>query len=360
MKIELREFTVREVAAGYNDSAEEGVIGYGGQLNIRPRYQREFVYKDKQRDAVIESIKKNFPLNVMYWAKNEDGSFEVIDGQQRTISFCQYVTGGFSIDYKYIHNLTNVEQNQIFDYKLMIYICEGNDKEKLDWFRIVNIAGEKLTEQELRNAVYSGSWLIDAKPMFSKSNCAAYLLAKDYVSGSPIRQEFLEIAIDWISGGNIEDYMSKHQHEQNANELWLYFRSVIDWVGLTFKNYRKEMKGINWGNLYNKFKDKKFNTDGLEKEIAKLMQDDDVTKKPGIYTYVLTREEKYLNIRAFSDNMKREAYERQNGICPKCNEHFKIEQMEADHITPWSEGGPTAAANCQMLCKNCNRIKSNK
>jgi len=296
----------------------------------------------------------------MYWVKNEDSSLEILDGQQRTISFCQYVKGDFVIDGMRFYNLTETEKNQILDYKLTIYICEGNNKEKLDWFRIINIAGEKLTEQELRNAVYTGQWLSDAKLKFSKSNCAAYSIAKGYVTGSPIRQEFLETAIDWLSDGKIEDYMSKHQHDPDANELWLYFQNVINWVDLTFVKYRKEMKGINWGNLYNKYKDEKYNTDELEKEISEFMQDDDVTNKKGIYTYILTREEKYLNIRAFNDNMKRESYEKQKGICVKCQKYFEIEEMEADHITPWSEGGATSAQNCQMLCKSCNRRKSNK
>jgi uncharacterized protein with ParB-like and HNH nuclease domain len=192
----------------YVDNAEEGVVGYNGKLNIRPKYQREFVYDDKKRNAVIDTICKDFPLNVMYWVKNEDGTFEVLDGQQRTISFCQYVKSDFSVDNRAFHNLTNTEKEQILNYKLMVYFCEGNDKEKLDWFKIINIAGEKLTDQELRNAVYTGTWLTNAKSIFSKSNCAAYLLSKDYVNGSPIRQEILETALSWISNGEIEKYMS--------------------------------------------------------------------------------------------------------------------------------------------------------
>lgn len=358
MKIELHEIPIREVAAGYVDNAEEGVIGYSGKLNIRPKYQREFVYDEKKRNAVIETIRSNFPLNVMYWAKNDDGTFEVLDGQQRTISFCQYVQGDFSLDHRAFHNLTNVEQQQILGYKLMIYFCEGNDKEKLDWFKIINIAGEKLTEQELRNAVYTGPWLSDAKLKFSKSNCAAYLLAKDYVNGSPIRQEILETAIRWISNGEIEQYMSVHQHDPNANELWTYFRNVIEWIGLTFTKYRKEMKGIDWGRLYDKYNGQIFDTAQLEREIQTLMMDDDVTAKKGIYSYVLTRDEKFLNIRTFTESQKREAYEKQRGICKKCNKKFDLSEMQADHITPWSKGGKTTADNCQLLCADCNRRKS--
>ena len=360
MKIELKEILIKDVAKKYVDSAEEGVVGFDGKLNIRPKYQREFVYDEKKRNAVIETIFKGFPLNVMYWVKNEDGTFEVLDGQQRTISFCQYINGDFSINNKYYHNLTQTEKDKIDNYKLMIYFCEGNDKEKLDWFQIINIAGEKLTEQELRNAVYTGPWLTSAKSHFSKNNCAAYLLGKDYVNGTPIRQEYLETALKWINNDNVEDYMSIHQHDPNANELWTYFRNVIEWVKLTFTTYRKEMKGINWGSLYNQFKDKTYDTDKLEEEIKKLMIDDDVTNKKGIYSYVLTRNEKYLNIRAFSEQQKRSAYEKQQGICSSCHKHFDIKEMEADHITPWHAGGQTSTENCQMLCKECNRRKSGK
>ena len=360
MKIELKEITIREVANGYVNDEEEGVVGYSGKLNIRPKYQREFVYKDKQRDSVIETVKKNFPLNVMYWVKNEDDTYEVLDGQQRTISICEYAKGSFSLNALYMHNLTDVEQNQILDYKLMIYFCEGNDKEKLDWFKTINIAGEKLTDQELRNAIYTGTWLTNAKKYFSKSGCAAYGIGSDYMTGSPIRQDYLETAISWLSNDKIEEYMAVNQHKPNANELWLYFTGVMNWIKVVFPKYRKEMKGVNYGFLYNKFKDTAIDSAKLEKEITQLMQDEDVTKKSGIYEYVLTRNEKYLNIRAFTDKQKRESYERQKGICVKCKVHFEINEMEADHIKPWYEGGKTSAENCQMLCKQDNRTKSGK
>lgn len=363
MKIELQRISVRKVIAAYKDSAEEGVMAYGGKLDIRPKYQREFVYKGEQRDAVLETIKNGFPLNVMYWVKTDQGNFEVLDGQQRTISIGQYVNSDFSLNDRFFHNLTDEEQNQILDYELMIYFCEGTDKERLDWFRIINIAGEKLYEQELRNAVYTGPWLSDAKLKFSKSNCAAYLLANDggqLVSGSPIRQEYLQVALSWINDGKIEDYMAKHQHEKSADELWEYFQNVIAWVRVAFTNYRREMNSVAWGELYNQFKDRKLNADKLEAEIKDLMQDEDVTKKSGIYPYVLTRNEKFLNIRAFTDKQKREAYEKQKGKCVKCKKHFEIEEMEADHIKPWHEGGKTVSKNCQMLCKQDNRTKSGK
>lgn len=367
MKIELHRVPVREAISGYKDKAEEGVTAYNGKLDIRPKYQREFVYTGKQRDAVIETIKNGFPLNVMYWVKTDEGNFEVLDGQQRTISIGQYINGDFSVGFNgrlaMFHNLTPEEQNKILDYELMIYFCEGTDKERLDWFRIINIAGEKLYDQELRNAVYTGSWLSDAKLKFSKSNCSAYLLANDggqLLSGSPIRQEYLECVLSWINSGKIEDYMAKHQHDKNADELWNYFQKVIEWVRKIFPNYRREMSNVEWGELYNKFKNEDFDPKKLEREITKLMQDEDVTKKSGIYPYVLTRQEKYLNIRAFTDKHKREAYERQKGICKKCKKHFEIQEMEADHKKPWHEGGKTVSNNCQMLCKECNREKSGK
>lgn len=358
MKIDLKEITVRELTNGYEDNDESGVFAYGGKLDIRPPYQREFIYKDKQRDAVINTITNDFPLNVMYWAVRGDGNFEVIDGQQRTISICQYVDGDFAFNNRYFHNLKSDEQEQLLNYKLMVYLCSGTDSEKLEWFRTINIAGEKLTEQELRNAVYSGSWVTDAKRYFSKNGCAAYNIGGDYLTGAAIRQDYLETTIKWISSDDIEGYMATYQHKPNASPLWLYFQSVIAWVQSTFPIYRNEMKGVAWGGLYNAFKDKEFDSKALEIEVSNLMEDEDVTNKKGIYPYVLDRKEKNLNIRAFSPNQKREAYERQKGICPVCKHKFDIEKMEGDHITPWHEGGKTSAENCQMLCKEDNRRKS--
>jgi hypothetical protein len=363
MNVALQSITIRDVVAGYVDSAEEGVVGYGGRLDIRPKYQREFVYREQQREAVVDTIRRNFPLNVMYWVVNGDNQYEVLDGQQRTISFCQYVKGDFSVlvDDRPMafHNLTNAEQERILDYPLMVYFCEGDEKEKLDWFKIVNIAGERLLPQELRNAVYTGPWLSHAKVIFSKTGCPAYMVGSKYVSGSPIRQQFLETALTWLSKGEIQEYMSRHQHDPNANELWTYFQAVIAWVEATFTTYRSEMKGQKWGELYNQFKDTLYDTAKLESEIKALLMDDDVTKRAGIYPYVLTREEKHLNLRSFTPADKRAAYERQGGVCPRCGKQFEISEMQADHITPWSKGGKTLSANCQMLCADDNRRKSN-
>lgn len=358
MQIELKEITVRELTEGYQDNDDKGVIGYNGLLNIRPPYQREFIYKDAQRDAVIDTIIKSFPLNVMYWAVREDVNYEVIDGQQRTISMCKFVKGEFAFNDRYFHNLQPDEKEQILNYKLMVYFCSGLDSEKLDWFKTINIAGEKLTDQELRNAVYSGSWVSDAKRHFSKNGCAAYGIGSNYLTGTPIRQDYLETAIKWVGENNIEYYMAKYQHEPNANELWLYFQKVINWVKIVFINYRKEMKGIPWGFFYNAYKDHSFDSKKLEEEVVKLMKDEDVTNKRGIYFYILTKQEKHLNIRAFSPNQKTESYERQKGVCSICKNHFEFRDMEADHIKPWHKGGVTTTENCQMLCRDDNRSKS--
>lgn len=357
MRIELKEITVGELAEGYEDNDEGGVIGYAGELDIRPAYQREFIYKDKQRDAVIDTVTKGFPLNVMYWAVREQRGFEIIDGQQRTVSVCQYVQGDFAFNGRYFHNLQNDERDRLLGYKLMVYLCSGTDTEKLEWFKTINIAGEELADQELRNAVYSGSWVSDAKRYFSRTGCPASGLAGDYMRGSPIRQDYLETVVQWISNGEIEHYMAVNQHKPNANELWLYFQSVIAWVKATYPSYRNEMKGVGWGVLYNEFKDVEVDARKLDERVSELMEDDDVTNKKGIYSYVLDGQERHLNIRAFTHNQKREAYERQEGICPVCGERFAIEGMEGDHITPWCEGGRTDAANCQMLCRADNRRK---
>jgi HNH endonuclease/Protein of unknown function DUF262 len=358
VKIDLHQITVRDLAAAYEDNDELGVRAYDGKLDVRPPYQREFVYGDKERNAVVDTLRKAFPLNVMYWAVRDDGTFEVIDGQQRTISICQYVHSDFSVDDLYFHNLQQDAKERILDYELSVYLCSGTDSEKLDWFRTINIAGLKLTDQELRNAVYHGSWVTDAKRYFSKQNCAAYQIGSQYLNADVIRQGYLETAIKWIHNGEVEAYMALQQNKPNANELWLYFQQVIAWAKATFPNWRKEMKAVQWGWLYNQFKDRELDPAALEVEVARLMADEDVTKKRGIYVYVLNGEERHLSIRAFTPNMKTEAYERQGGICPVCKKHFLLAEMEADHITPWSKDGRTIASNCQMLCKDDNRRKS--
>jgi len=371
MKITEKKITVREVTEGYFNDAEEGVTALDDNLDIRPKYQREFVYDDKKRNEVIRTIMKGLPLNVMYWVDrgeefdddDDTPRFEVLDGQQRTISVCEYVDGSFSVDDKLFDNLPSDIQDKILDYEMFIYICEGTESEKLEWFKIINIAGEQLTPQELRNAVYAGSWVSDAKRYFSKTGCAAYVLAGNYLKGSSIRQEYLETAISWATSAEektIEGYMSEHQHDPSAVSLWNYFRSVIDWVQAIFPKTRKEMKGLPWGLYYNKHGNRTdLDPKALESEIQRLMGDEDVTKKSGIYEYLLTGEEKKLSIRAFDRRDARASYEKQNHKCAICGEEFEFEEMHADHIKAWSKGGHTTPENCQMLCRDCNLKKGN-
>jgi len=303
----------------------------------------------------------------MYWVKNSDDTFKLLDGQQRTISICQYINSDFSIGCKFFHNLTEEEKNIILNYKLMVYFCEGTEKEKLDWFEVINTAGEKLTPQELKNAVYNGSWVTEAKKHFSKTGCPTHSIAEKYLKGISIRQDYLETAIRWISSKyniKIEDYMARHQHDLNASEIWVYFQSVIEWVKRVFPHYRKDMKGIEWGILYNKYKDNKYDPIALEKRIVELIEDDDVTKKSGIYKFLLSgeKDDSSLNLRKFDDKIVKKVYERQKGICPMCHsdKHLELEEMEPDHIIPWSKGGKSIEENCQMLCMHHNRTKSGK
>lgn len=356
MDIIRKDVTVKELCKGYVDNAELGISCYDGKLDVRPPYQREFIYNKDQRDAVIDTVKMGFPLNTMYWAVRRDGKYEIIDGQQRTISLCKYVAGRFSIDGIGFFNLPEDKQKEIENYQLMIYRCSGKPSETLEWFRTINIAGVQLTDQELRNAVYAGTWTYHAKRHFSKST--RQTIGDPYLGGSANRQEHLETAIKWVSEGTIEEYMSDHQHDKDAEEIWEHFKAVIEWIKTIFIKYRREMKGIEFGQLYDDFKNKRLDANKLETEIATLMEDEDVTNKKGIYTYVLSRDEKHLNIRAFKDSQKREAWERQKGICVKCVKYFELDDMEADHVEPWYKGGKTESKNCQMLCKDCNRRKS--
>jgi hypothetical protein len=377
MQITETKIKVSELCKGYTDDGDGGVYGYGGKLTIRPSFQREFVYKDKKRDAVIYSIRNGFPLNVMYWSKVSDNEFEVLDGQQRTISIGQYLNGDYSIKIdgndKFYHNLSESEKQQIADYVLTVYICEGTEEEKLEWFKIINIAGETLTDQELLNATYAGTWLSDAKNYFSKRNCVAGQMASGFIKGNPIRQDYLEKALSWIADKYHLDsgkkYMAIHQHDLDANELWLYFQEVISWAKRLFPKLDKKLtESQDWGVLYNKYKDKTYNSNELRSMIDKLLMDEDVTKQSGIIPYVLSDrrkyDEKYLSLRVFSEQMKRRVWEKQNHKCPIClkqdiDTEYEFSEMQGDHIIPWSKGGRTVEENCQMLCVKCNAQKSN-
>lgn len=368
MKIERHHIPVRDLVDEYENLDYDGVTGYGGRLDIRPKFQREFIYKMPQRQAVIRTILDGFPLNTMYWSVQADPgtgetSYELLDGQQRTMSICEYVEGEFSVEIdgypKNFDNLSVDDQTKILDYELMIYQCEGTESEKLRWFEVINIAGETLKAQELRNAVYTGPWLTDAKRYFSRENQAAHLLSRDYVNAGEVdRQALLEKAITWVAGKgdeNIKAYMNEHRLDANANALWTYYKTVIDWAKLIFPVQRRQLRAVPWSVLYDQYGQAPLDATALEERVKALMSDDEVQKKSGVYVYVLTGDERALGLRVFTDNQRLEAYERQNGICPQCGEHFEFEEMDGDHIVPWSRGGKTVAENCQMLCIRDNR-----
>ena len=373
MTIKQIEVTVGEITRGYVNNDEQGVRGYNGLLDIRPPYQREFIYSEKEQQAVITTVLRGYPLNVMYWVKRGDDAecpYEVMDGQQRTLSLCEYVEGKYSYDFKNFFNQPADVQHRILNYKLTIYVCEGDASEKLEWFKTINIAGKPLNEQEINNAIYAGPFVSDAKRHFSKSNCGAYRLGKDLVNGTPIRQDYLKLALQWMADHETRQgkrqtllgYMAQHQHDPNANNLWTYFQTVLNWAITNFdmKKFKKIMKGLDWAELYDKFGNEALDTATLGKRISELIRDSEVERKTGIIPYVLTGDEHYLDLRSFPDDIKLAVWEQQNHICKNCGKEFDFEFMEGDHITPWREGGRTVIENCQMLCRECNRRKGAK
>ena len=373
MTIKQISVTVKEITQGYVNNEEKGVRGYNGLLDIRPPYQREFIYNDKEQQAVINTVLHGYPLNVMYWVKRSDDAdcpYEVMDGQQRTLSLCEYVAGKFSFEFKNFFNQTGDIQKRILDYPLTVYVCEGAASEKLEWFKTINIAGKALNEQEIRNAIYAGPFVSDAKRHFSKSNCGAYKLGKDLVNGTPIRQDFLKKALEWMAehenregkAQNPVSYMAQHQHDPNANNLWTYFQNVLNWAITNFemKKFKKIMKGLNWALYYDKYHNETLDTVEMAKQISALMRDGEIQRQSGIIPYVLTGDEQHLDLRAFPEDIKLAVWEKQNHICPLCGKEYDFEFMEGDHIKPWREGGRTVIENCQMLCRDCNRHKGAK
>ena len=389
MNIQLKPITVREVIKSYKDSAEEGVVGYGGKLNIRPAYQREFVYKDEQRNEVIRTIMRGypstaFPLNVMYWAKMDENLFELIDGQQRTISLCQYANNEFSIIIdgmpKNFDNLSEEKKNYFLNYELQVYVCSGTPEQRLEWFSIINIAGEPLTQQELLNANYTGTWLTSAKRYFMKSNSAAYGLANRYVDieANQSRGKGLETAIKWISNDNIKQYMADHQNDDNANALWQHFRKVIEWIQNIFVDYYSDMKGLNWGQLYTNYYKQAYDPSVVSQKIHKLYIDPYVKNHKGIFEFILggSTETQLLDVRIFDQATKTSVYAIQTkeakakgmSNCSDCakghdaskNKIWDLQEMEADHVAAWSKGGITTTDNCELLCKRHNRAKGNR
>ena len=373
MTIKQISVTVGEITKDYVNNDEQGVRGYKGLLDIRPPYQREFIYNEKEQQAVITTVLNGYPLNIMYWVKRNDDAecpYEVMGGQQRTLSLCEYVAGKFAYDFKNFFNQPADIQKKILDYKLTVYVCEGEESEKLEWFKTINIAGKSLNEQEIRNAVYAGPFVSDAKKHFSKTNCAAYRLGKDLVNGSPIRQEFFKKALDWMAAHEtrygkpqtIVGYMSEHQHDLNAGPLWTYFQSVLHWSMDTFnmKKFKKIMKGLDWAKFYDEYHEKSLDIKDMEQRIVDCLSDDEIQKPQGIIPYVLTGEERYLDLRAFPEKIKLAVWEQQGHKCTLCGKELDIEFMEADHITPWCDGGRTVLENCQVLCRECNRRKGGK
>lgn len=375
MKIQKKYVTIDQLSRGFRDTIFGGVVAYDGKLNVRPAYQREFVYDNKKREAVVQSIIKGYPIGNMYWGKSSDGKgWDLIDGQQRTISICQYVDNQYAITYNgspctFSNMITAYPEmaESILKYDLLVYECSGAAEERLNWFRTINLTGEKLTDQEILNAVYSGEWVTMCRDRFSKNGCPAKKGGFErYVRGNPIRQEILEQVYQWKANDEglkkIEDYMAKHQDDKSVDELWNYYKDVMRWAQNLFPTYRKGITDAQaWGILYNTYKDEEYDPDELESEIAKLILDDDV-RNVGIIEYVLSRgtKESVLNIRQFTDAMKQKKYAEQGGYCPICGKHYEYSEMEGDHIKPWCEGGHTTYDNLQMLCKDCNRHKSSK
>ena len=373
MTIKQISVTVGEITQGYVNNEEQGVRGYNGLLDIRPPYQREFIYNDKEQQAVINTVLHGYPLNVMYWVKRSEDAecpYEVMDGQQRTLSLCEYVAGKYSFEFKNFFNQPADIQKSILDYELTVYVCEGEQSEKLEWFKTINIAGKPLYEQEILNAIYAGPFVSDAKRHFSKSNCGAYKLGKDLVNGSPIRQDFLKVALNWMAEHEQREgkaqsrvgYMAQHQHDPNANNLWTYFQNVLNWAITNFemKKFKKIMKGLNWALYYDKFHNTTLDTVALAQRISVLMRDSEIQKPSGIIPYVLTGDERELDLRAFPEDIKLAVWEKQHHICPMCHKEFDFEFMDGDHIIPWSKGGRTVMENCQMLCRECNHKKGAK
>lgn len=377
--------TVADICKGfvYNEFEGKGLYGWSGKLVIQPEYQRNYIYADGKKDvAVIESLLNGYPLGLIYFVKVDDNKYEVLDGQQRITSVGRFVTGKFPILdssglQQYFNGISADQQKKILETPLTIYICEGEESEIKAWFKTINIAGVPLNEQELLNAIYSGTFVTAAKEEFSNSQNAHIQKWSAYIKGDVNRQEYLKTALEWVSKGNIDAYMSSHRHDTNINELKTYFNSVIDWVSSVFDDVESSMRGLPWGSLYEKYHKNAYDSAEVSKKLHELLADDAVTNEKGIYEYILggCSETKLLNIRIFDDRTKKVVYTEQTNEakklnksnCPLCavgsdsnkTKIWKITEMDADHVTAWSKGGATDKANCTMLCKTHNRSKGN-
>ncbi|OOS24649.1 HNH endonuclease family protein [Moraxella pluranimalium] len=380
------QITIAQLCEGfvYNELEGKGLFGLNGKLTIQPEYQRNYIYADGKKDvAVIHSILKGYPLGLIYFNQTDEDTFEVLDGQQRITSIGRFVKDKFAIINEqnipqYFSSLPQDKQNLILNTTLLVYECNGAESEIKEWFKTINIAGVPLNEQELLNAVYSGSFITLAKAEFSNSQNANIQKWSAFVKGTPLRQDFLACALDWVSRGNISDYMSRHRYDDNINELKTYFNTVMDWITTTFVDIKKEMCGLEWGKLYETYGKNPYNPSELSKKVNELYDDPSVKNKKGIWEYLLGGEsdKRLLDIRMFDDKTKQLAYNAQtkkakdnnHSNCPLCavgdnankNKIWALKEMEADHVTAWSKGGLTGIENCEMLCVSHNRAKGNK
>ena len=388
MKTTLRtDITVADICDGfvYNELEGKGLFGLGGRLVIQPEYQRNYFYQEKggkREQAVIHSLLRGYPIGLLYFNKVGDDRYEVLDGQQRITSIGRFVTNKFAIKVggnpMIFDSLPADQKARLLDTKLLIYICEGSESEIKEWFQTINIAGVPLNEQELLNAIYSGPFVTLARAEFSNSQNANLHKWRAYIKGNVNRQDFLACALDWVSKGNISDYMSKHRYDDNIDELKTYFNSVIDWVATVFRDVYPEMRGLEWGRLYEQYHRTPYDPDEVAEQVRRLYDDPYVRNKRGIFEYVLggCQDPRLLDVRVFDEAVKRAAYQLQtnqaqaNGVsnCPLCavghgannSRIYKFEEMEADHVTAWVKGGASTADNCQMLCKTHNRAKGNR
>jgi hypothetical protein len=389
MKTTLKtDITVKDICEGfvYNELEGKGLFGLAGKLTIQPEYQRNYIYASdggKREIAVIESILKGYPIGLIYFNKVSIDNLEVLDGQQRITSFGRFVTNKFAIkdengNEQYFGGFATDKKNKILETKLLIYECEGTESEIKEWFKTINIAGVPLNNQELLNAVYSGQFVTLAKGEFSNSQNANIQKWSAYIKGSANRQDFLERAFDWVSKGNIGDYMSRHRHDTNINELKTYFNCVIDWVSTIFTDVETEMKGLEWGRLYEEYHKKSYNPQKVSEQVKQLYADPYIKNRKGVFEYILggSTDTKLLEVRVFDEATKKSVYTKQTSEaekksisnCPLCaighdsnkTKIWKLAEMDADHVTAWSKGGATDIKNCEMLCKTHNRAKGNK
>lgn len=389
MKTILRtNITVKEICDGfvYNELEGKGLFGLSGKLTIQPEYQRNYIYASdggKKEMAVIESVLKGYPIGLIYFNKVNDSNLEVLDGQQRITSLGRFVNDKFAIKDENgmpqnFSGMAKDKRTKIWETKLLIYECEGTESEIKEWFKTINIAGVPLNNQELLNAVYSGPFVTLGKEEFSNSQNANIQKWSAYVSGSANRQEFLECALDWVSKGNVGDYMSRHRFDKNINELKKYFNSVIDWVSSVFTDVESEMRGLEWGRLYEEYHKKSYSPAKVSVEVQRLYADPYVKNRKGIFEYILggSVDTKLLEVRVFDEATKKSVYKeqttkaekRKESNCPLCalghdankEKIWSLNEMDADHVTAWSKGGKTISKNCQMLCKTHNRAKGNR